>query len=201
MGPDSRADHPPRLHPWRRSRIHLGQRRRHRRRQPVLRPTSIPETRLRCSHRLRRRRNIVRTGGRLAITTPRTPPTAELFEVTDPDSCAPALAHTDLKAARLFRRTDRSAQLDDLVATLADILDDHPDTTLCITGKARSTAAIRRSLKAAGISRPTRAKAYWDEGRTGLDRPALANRGVGPLIRVPLLCRGILMGEGELELR
>jgi ferric-chelate reductase (NADPH) len=46
----------------------------------------------------------------------------------------------------------------------------HPDAPLLLTGRAQSIAAVRKAVKAAGLhDRETVAKAYWDEGRKGLD--------------------------------
>jgi len=101
---------------------------------------------------------------------PDRPPVAELFEVTDPDDCNPALEAVGLSAAQLFHRRDGSPHLDLLSATLIDLLRGHGDTTLCLTGKAQTIATLRRELKHAGLAdRPIKVKAYWDENRSGLD--------------------------------
>jgi ferric-chelate reductase (NADPH) len=93
-----------------------------------------------------------------------------LFEVTDPDECRLVLDAIGLSSSHLFPRLHNSVHLEHLSATAIELLNAHPDASLCLTGKAQSIAAIRRHLKAAGLAgRPTRVKAYWDEHRSGLD--------------------------------
>jgi hypothetical protein len=59
---------------------------------------------------------------------------------------------------------------DDLPAAVVAAAEAHPDAPLVLTGRAQSIAAVRRALKDAGrAGRPTKVKAYWDEGRKGLD--------------------------------
>lgn len=96
-------------------------------------------------------------------------PVAEIFEVTDPSECVPALDAVGVRSDQLVARTAGGAHLGQLASTLLDALRSQPSATLCLTGKAQSIAVIRRELKAAGIANPSRVKAYWDENRSGLD--------------------------------
>ncbi len=43
------------------------------------------------------------------------------------------------------------------------------DLTLVLTGRARTVQALRAELKAAGLTVPQRVKAYWADGKRGLD--------------------------------
>lgn len=101
---------------------------------------------------------------------PESPAVAQLFEVTDPDHCSPALDGSGISSPHLFRRDPDGAHLNELTDALVDVLRSHSDAALCLTGRAQSIATIRRSLKTAGLAdRPSRVKAYWDPNRTGLD--------------------------------
>lgn len=101
---------------------------------------------------------------------PAAPPVAELFEVDDLDGSNLALGSLGVPSAQLFRREEGAAHVDRLAATSIELLHAHPDASLCLTGKAQTIAAVRRQIKAAGLStRAASAKAYWDENRSGLD--------------------------------
>ena len=101
---------------------------------------------------------------------PDAPPLAEILEVADPDEAGPALQAAGLTSAQLFPRDNGSAHAEHLSAAVIDLLRTHTDAGLCLTGKAQTIAALRRSIKSAGITdRPILVKAYWDENRSGLD--------------------------------
>jgi ferric-chelate reductase (NADPH) len=101
---------------------------------------------------------------------PQTPPVATLFEVSDPVETRRTLDATGVSSARIFARTERSSHLEELSATLTDLLATHRGAALCLTGKAQTIALLRRSIKQARVGdRTTRVKAYWDENRSGLD--------------------------------
>lgn len=101
---------------------------------------------------------------------PGRPPLASLFEVTDPGGCQPALDLIGSAGAHLVRRTSAGTHVPELTEALVEVLRASPAATLCLTGKAQTIAAIRRSLKGAtAADQPTRVKAYWDENRAGLD--------------------------------
>lgn len=97
-------------------------------------------------------------------------PVAEVFEVGDPDECGAVLGALGLSTTHLVPRDDRAAHVEQLAAAVVDLLRAHPDASLCLTGKAQTIAALRRTIKSAGLAgRPMRVKAYWDENRSGLD--------------------------------
>ncbi len=94
---------------------------------------------------------------------PDQPPRATLFEASDVQSAHATLADHGVHATAIVE----PAALADLVvsAVRAD-----PSTPLCLTGRAQTIAAVRRRLKADGLTTAaTTAKAYWDENRKGLD--------------------------------
>lgn len=97
-------------------------------------------------------------------------PPAGIFEVHDPDAAAAALAHHSPRPATFVTRRPTDGHLDELGTTVIDTLTTQPDTTLCLTGRAQTIAALRRRLKDVGLTRRTAAvKAYWDINRAGLD--------------------------------
>jgi ferric-chelate reductase (NADPH) len=101
---------------------------------------------------------------------PNQAPAVHLAEVNDYDESAEVLRALHQPAAHLFTRTADSAHVDQLAAATVDALRDRPEASLCLTGKAQTIARVRQSVKAADLAqRPTRAKAYWDENRKGLD--------------------------------
>lgn len=97
------------------------------------------------------------------------PPTG-IFEVDDADAATAALAHHGAGPATFVTRRPDDGHLDELRATVVDALTSQPDTTLCLTGRAQTIAALRRQLKDAGLAERTAVvKAYWDVNRAGLD--------------------------------
>lgn len=90
-----------------------------------------------------------------------------VFEATSVDAVTPALDALALANAHVVARTaddDHLRALSDRVASLVT-----KDTTVVLTGRAKSIVALRSHLRAAGIAAPTKAKTYWAEGRAGLD--------------------------------
>lgn len=103
-----------------------------------------------------------------AITV--TDPPTGVFEVHDPDAASAALAHHSSRPATFVTRQPNDGHLDQFAATVVDTLTAHPDTTLCLTGRAQTIAALRRRLEDTGLTHRTAAvKAYWDINRAGLD--------------------------------
>ncbi|MCE9622611.1 MAG: hypothetical protein K8R99_09730 [Actinomycetia bacterium] len=57
-----------------------------------------------------------------------------------------------------------------LVAATVEAVQANPAAPLILSGRAQTIAAIRRTLKHAGLSdHPVKTRAYWDENRAGLD--------------------------------
>jgi ferric-chelate reductase (NADPH) len=101
---------------------------------------------------------------------PTTPPTVELFELTDVAAIQPALDHYGLGAAVVVPRLADDGHLQHLADLVVDHVRAHPEAPVCLTGRAPTIAALRRRLKSEGLSdRSHRAKAYWDPKRSGLD--------------------------------
>lgn len=101
---------------------------------------------------------------------PDTSPAASLFEVTDVGPAAAVLAFHGTAASELVGRTADHSHLGALEELVVAAVRARPEAPLCLTGKAQSIAAIRRRLKAEGLSRKgTTVKAYWDQNRKGLD--------------------------------
>jgi NADPH-dependent ferric siderophore reductase len=97
-------------------------------------------------------------------------PPAGVFEVDDADAAAAALGHHTSRPASFVTRQPEDRHLDELGATVVDLLTSQADTTLCLTGRAQTIAALRRRLKDTGHAGRTAAvKAYWDINRSGLD--------------------------------
>jgi len=92
-----------------------------------------------------------------------------LFEATDPDDVRVPAERLGLGVDEVVARQGGGAHLPALVELVAERLAGG-DATLVVSGDAATVAAVRRHLKDTGV-RPARtlAKAYWAEGRRGLD--------------------------------
>lgn len=100
-----------------------------------------------------------------------------IFEATDADDVLVPAERLGLAAPQVVTRQEDGAHRTTLaervaerVAERLDAGGDASDVTLVISGDAATVAAVRRHLKEVGV-RPARtlAKAYWAEGRRGLD--------------------------------
>ena len=101
---------------------------------------------------------------------PEVQPAAVVCEVADLNDAEVALDAVGVSGVQLILRDVGDAHLDRLGATTIELLRAHPAAPLCLTGRAQAIAAVRRQIKTAGFAdRPVRAKAYWDENRSGLD--------------------------------
>jgi ferric-chelate reductase (NADPH) len=91
------------------------------------------------------------------------------FEATEPDDVRAPAERLGLAVDHVVARTEGGAHRDGLAAEVAERIG-VGDTTLVASGDAATVAAVRRHLKDQGM-RPDRtlAKAYWAEGRRGLD--------------------------------
>jgi NADPH-dependent ferric siderophore reductase len=93
-----------------------------------------------------------------------------IFEVTDIERSAAVLAAHGVHDARLVAKQPADAHLAELEATVLEALAADAATTLCLTGRAQTVAALRRRLKSEGhAGRAATVKAYWDLNRSGLD--------------------------------
>lgn len=88
-----------------------------------------------------------------------------LFEVTEPAECATVLDTLGLKHRTLISRTADLRHLDEAVTAIAA----HSPAHLVLTGNAKSIQRLRAMLKHASVSVPQLTKAYWAEGKRGLD--------------------------------
>ncbi len=94
-------------------------------------------------------------------------PPAEIFEVTDVGSSHHVLLARGITGVTLIERLPGNGHIADLRAAVAAAVVDRP---LCLTGKVQTIAMVRDHLKSSDITfGPTKAKAYWDENRSGLD--------------------------------
>jgi NADPH-dependent ferric siderophore reductase len=93
-----------------------------------------------------------------------------VFESTDEAEAHDVLAGLGLSAAGVVRRKPEHAHVADLDAQLRAALARHPDSTLVLTGHAQVIQALRARLKAQPASiRGQKVKAYWADGKKGLD--------------------------------
>jgi NADPH-dependent ferric siderophore reductase len=103
-------------------------------------------------------------------TNPDALPVAAVFEVSDPDESAAVFEAEQLAATLFVPRLPDDGHVVALGAAVVEALRAAPDAGLLLTGKAQTIAELRRDLKAADLhGRRTKAKAYWDERRSGLD--------------------------------
>lgn len=95
---------------------------------------------------------------------------AELvFEATKARDVAPALDALTVANAHVFERSDGDTHLRAASEHIASLVKDSKDATIVFTGRAKSIAALRSHLRAANVDVAMKAKAYWAEGRTGMD--------------------------------
>ncbi|MES2642219.1 MAG: siderophore-interacting protein [Myxococcota bacterium] len=122
-------------------------------------------------------------GPQRSITVPRGP--VVLFGDETTFALAEALDATavfevsDLEAAAAFVRTrtrtvtipsNGTAHLDAVAGALADaFVGAGAGATIALAGRAKSIQAVRAGLSARGIAAPRHVKAYWADGRVGLD--------------------------------
>lgn len=100
-------------------------------------------------------------------STPGAPDVIPLFETFDVAESRRVLDALGLAEARLVPR-DGDRHLAGIEAEMASLA--QAGASLVLTGKASSIQRVSRALKAAGIpSSRMKAKAYWAEGKTGLD--------------------------------
>lgn len=88
-----------------------------------------------------------------------------IFEVFDPHECSTVLDTLGLEHRTLLARTADLRHLDQAVAAIAASTPTH----LVLTGNAKSIQRLRTTLKQASLSVPQLTKAYWAEGKRGLD--------------------------------
>lgn len=94
-------------------------------------------------------------------------PAVDIFEVNDAAASSLALKARGIEDALLIERLPGNGHIADLRAAVATAAAGRP---LCLTGKVQTIAMVRDHLKSTGVSSgPTKAKAYWDENRSGLD--------------------------------
>lgn len=92
-----------------------------------------------------------------------------VFEATKPSDVAPAIDALSLANAHVVGRTDGDAHLRAASEHIAALVKESKDATLVFTGRAKSIATLRSHLRTANVDVPMKAKAYWAEGRTGMD--------------------------------
>jgi NADPH-dependent ferric siderophore reductase len=93
-----------------------------------------------------------------------------VFESTDPDEAKLVLADIGLSGSAVVKRQAEQAHLAEIEAQLTAAGAQTADATLVLTGHAQMIQAIRARLKARPVSfRGQKVKAYWADGKKGLD--------------------------------
>ncbi|MBU8898508.1 hypothetical protein KRR26_23130 [Corallococcus sp. M34] len=92
-----------------------------------------------------------------------------VFEVSDPVASASVLQRLGVEHADCVPREAGYGHLDLLSARLGDALRVLPEADLVLTGRAQALQALRARLRAHGLARPGRSKAYGSAGKVGLD--------------------------------
>jgi NADPH-dependent ferric siderophore reductase len=95
--------------------------------------------------------------------------TRPVFEVDDPVEARVVLAGLGIEEPVLVKRASEDSHLDAAAGALRDALDAEPTAPLLLTGRAQSIHAVKAYFKASGRVPPSRTKAYWSVGKTGLD--------------------------------
>lgn len=90
-----------------------------------------------------------------------------VLEASDAETVQPVLAALGIDDASVFVRAPDDTHLravgDEIVRRLT------PSSSVFLTGGAHSIVGVRAHLRAAGAGGSIKAKAYWAEGKTGLD--------------------------------
>lgn len=93
-----------------------------------------------------------------------------VFECNDRGETELALAELGLRDAQLVPRAPDLAHIGSLEEQLRAALAQRPDATLVLTGHAQAIQAVRRRLKSGQVPvREQKVKAYWADGKKGLD--------------------------------
>ena len=93
-----------------------------------------------------------------------------VLEATAPAETAPALAMLGIGGAQVYGRQAGDGHVSTLTAALSGLLSRDARTDLVLTGKASTIQRVTRELKASGQSAGKRhARAYWADGKVGLD--------------------------------
>ncbi len=91
-------------------------------------------------------------------------PATVLLEAADIGACRAAALAVGVTPDRVV--SNRQSLIEAVIETARA----NPAAPLVVSGRAQTIAVVRAALKNAHLNdRPTRAKAYWDENRTGLD--------------------------------
>ncbi|HEX7665051.1 MAG TPA: siderophore-interacting protein [Polyangiaceae bacterium] len=89
------------------------------------------------------------------------------IEVDSTDEAKIACEAIGLPSEVLVERTPGSSHLDRIARDLAGVVKD--GGSLALSGNAHSIQLLRRHLKGLGVDREQKVKAYWAEGKRGLD--------------------------------
>lgn len=93
-----------------------------------------------------------------------------VFESTDRDEAVQVLGELGLGAASVVKREPDHAHADRLESQLRAALEVRPNATLVLTGHAQTIQVLRARLKAKPAPvRGQKVKAYWADGKRGLD--------------------------------
>lgn len=92
-----------------------------------------------------------------------------LFEVVDPRSSTQALDSVQVPGSHCLQRTASDGHWPALADQLIELLRADSEAQVVFTGRAKTIQFLRQSLKRAGISRSMASKAYWADGKKGLD--------------------------------
>lgn len=91
-----------------------------------------------------------------------------VFEVTEPDACAPVLRELGFEGQAVAREPG-DAHLARIHERLREAMRAKPGAVLVMTGRAQSIQALRARLRGDGDRATPKVKAYWAVGKTGLD--------------------------------
>jgi NADPH-dependent ferric siderophore reductase len=90
-----------------------------------------------------------------------------VFEATSAPAVSAVVDRLELADTAVLARTSDDAHLREVAARIVEAAT--KDATIVLTGNAKSIIAIRQHLREAKVDAAIKSKAYWAEGRTGLD--------------------------------
>ncbi len=93
----------------------------------------------------------------------------QVFEVSSRAESEAVLPELGLERSAIIQREVGDVHLPELAARLQAAVTARPGTQLVMTGRAQSIQFLRAQLRRAGVSAEQKVKAYWSQGKTGLD--------------------------------
>lgn len=93
----------------------------------------------------------------------------QVFEVSSRSEAGDVLPQFGQERSALIEREPGDAHLPEVAARLQAAVAARPGAHLVMTGRAQSIQRLREQLRRAGVGAEQKVKAYWSQGKAGLD--------------------------------